>query len=70
MECTMPSAKFVPIDNDKTREYVLECLSEADRGLSFLRNIDPKICRNLKNRIFKIETEVNNACWRKGDTND
>ena len=70
MECTMPSANFVPIDNDKTKEYVLECLSEADRGLSFIHNIDSKIRKNLKNRIFKIETEVNNACWRKGDTND
>ena len=58
MECTMPTANFTPVEQDKTKEYILECLSEANRGLSFLHTEHSEITRLLKNKIFKIEKEV------------
>ena len=58
MECTMPTAKFTPIDNEKTKEYVLECLSEANRGLSFLHTEHSDIVQYINNRIFRIEKDI------------
>lgn len=65
MECTMPTAKFVPKDNEKSKEYILECLSEARRGLSFIDNINPDLCQKLKDKIFNVEKNVEMFC-RKG----
>ncbi len=62
MECTMPTAKFVPKDNVKTMEYVLECLSEARRGLSFIDNINPDLRQKLKDKIFNVEKNVEMFC--------
>ena len=58
MECTMPTAKFTPINNEKTKEYVLECLSEANRGLSFLHTEHSELTQKIKNKIFKIEKDI------------
>ena len=65
----MPTAKFVSKDNEKSKEYILECLSEARRGLSFIDNINPDLCQKLKNKIFNVEKKVEMFYW-KGDTND
>lgn len=58
MECTMPTAHFVPRDNAKTLEYVYTCLDEANRGLSFAQFADPLVVKKLKTKIAKISDEV------------
>lgn len=59
MECTMPKATFTPIDNKKTLEYIVECLDEASRGLSFLR-IDNFDTKKLKKKISEVNDVVYN----------
>ena len=61
MECTMPTAKFTPVDPAKTLEYVFECCEEAFRGLSF---VDPKTgldIRRLKQKIADVSAAVGDA---------
>ena len=58
MECTMPQAVFTPVEQGKTKEYILECLSEAHKGLSFLHTEHSKVTQLIKNKIFKIEKEI------------
>ena len=61
MECTMPTAKFTPVDNVKTLEYVFECLEEAFRGLSF---VDPNTgldIKKLKKKVADVAGDVGEA---------
>ena len=53
MECIMPKATFTPIDNKKALEYIVECLDEASRGLSFVK-LDGLDTSPLKNKINQV----------------
>lgn len=60
MTCTMPKANFIDHDPLLTRDYVLNCLDETFRGLTFC-DIDKSQRDSLKREVAKLCKKVENV---------
>lgn len=60
MTCTKPTARFMPLDDSATRDYVFSCLDEAFRGLNFVQ-VDKAQREQLRRKLAKLIKEVENV---------